>query len=325
VSGALQLGRPAPGTLKASALLVAVVLVAGGIVTAIGGTAAGLVVGLASGSAMTFGTVMSTRSAAAVTLLLGVAAALGAAVSEDPWASGIAVGAITLASAAASTYSSGMLMLAPLITLVFAVSDRGMPWWLAGLWGVIGGLIGLGIAALMRYGKHPPRPLPWAIAWRHAVVLAVAAGGATAVAELLGLQYGFWVAVTMLVALRPAPEERGALVVPRVVGTLLGAVLAALVVLLLPADLVLVAAIGFLVALAAYAMSGNYFLQTLFLTPMLLLFVSHGDDPGATVELTLVRVLFTAIGAVLVVLLVWLMARWDERAGLVGAATGDDG
>jgi hypothetical protein len=25
------------------------------------------------------------------------------------------------------------------------------------------------------------------------------------------------------------------------------------------------------------------------------------------------------------VLLVWLMARWDERAGLVGAATGDDG
>lgn len=45
------------------------------------------------------------------------------------------------------------------------------------------------------------------------------------------------------------------------------ALIALVVVWLLPQDLLLVAAFVFLVVLAAYAMSGNYFMQTMFLTP----------------------------------------------------------
>lgn len=310
----LRFGRPAPGTLRASTALIAVVLLTGGAATLIGGPAAGLVVGLASGSAMGFGTVMSTRAAAALTLVLGAAAALGAAVSGNPWLSGLAVGVTVLATAPATAHSAGMLMLAPLMTLVFAVTDRGFAWWQAAVWGIVGGLVGLATAALLRYGRRPPAPVPWAIAWRHAVVLALAASASITLAGLLGLPHGYWVTVTLLVALRPIPEERDAYVGPRIAGTLLGAAVAIAVVLLVPSSLLLAAAFAFLVALAAYAMSGNYFMQTLFLTPALLVFMTLGDTSAATIGLTLGRVLYTIIGALLVGLIAWGMHRWDDRA-----------
>ncbi len=312
--GALRFTWPAPGTLKASASLVAVILVVGVAVTMVGGTSAGLVVGLAAGSAMTFGTVMPTRVAVVVTVGLGAAAALGAAVNGEPWLSGIAVGIAALASAPANAYSAGMLMLAPLITLVFAVTDRGFTWWQAGIWGLVGGLLGLLIARVMKYGRQPPKPLPWAVAWRHAVVLALAAGGSVVVVEALGLTRGYWIAVTILVALRPAPQERRAFIGPRVAGTLVGGLIAVLVVAVVPPDLILIIAIGFLIALAAYAMSQDYFMQTMFLTPMLLLFMTYGEPEDATLELTLVRVAYTLIGALLVAVIAWAMHRTDQRS-----------
>lgn len=251
-----------------------------------------------------------------VTVVLGAAAALGAAVSEQPWLSGLAVGVTALATAPANAYSAGMLMLAPLITLVFAVTDRGLAWWQAGFWGVVGGLVGLGVARFLKYGKHPPKPLPWNTAWRHAIVLALAAGGSIAIAELIGEPHAYWVTVTLLVALRPIPDERSAYAWPRIAGTLLGALLAVILVLLLPANLLMLAAIGCLLALAAYAMSANYFMQTVFLTPMLLLFMTSGDPAASAIELTLGRVFYTLIGAALVALLAWGMTRWDQRAAI---------
>lgn len=301
--------------------LIAVVLFAGGAATLIGGTAAGLVVGLASGSAMGFGTVMPVRAAAAVTLVLGAAAGLGAAVAGDPWLSGLAVGVSVLATAPATAYSAGMLMLAPLITLVFAATERGFTWWQAGTWGVAGGLVGLAIAAIMKYGRRPPTPVTWALAWRHAAVLALAAAASIILADLLRLPHGYWVTVTLLVALRPIPEERDAYVGPRIAGTLLGAGVAIVIVLLIPSGLLLAAAFAFLVALAAYAMSGNYFMQTVFLTPALLVFMSQGDTKGTAIGLTLGRVIYTIIGALLVGLIAWGMQRWDDRLRTSSADT----
>jgi uncharacterized membrane protein YccC len=157
---------------------------------------------------------------------------------------------------------------------------------------------------------------------RHAVVLAVAAGGSVAVAELLGLEHGYWVAVTLLVVLRPAPAARGALIGPRITGTLAGAALALALVWLLPADLLLLAAFGFLIALAAYAMSGNYVMQTLLLTPMLMVFLTVGQASDTTVQLTAGRVFYTLLGATAAAGLAWGLDRWDRRSGLLTATDG---
>jgi hypothetical protein len=315
-ASSVRFTRPDRGTLKASAVLIGIVLVPGFLASAIGGITASVTVGLCSGAAMSFGTLMSARVAAAVTLALGAAAALGSLAAGDPWLSGLAVAVALLLTAPANAYSAGMLMMAPILTMVFAVTERGWPWWQAGAWGVVGGLVGLAIALLMRFGRRPPQPIPRPLAWRHAVVVAVAAGASTVVAELLQLPHGYWVAVTLMVVLRPVAGERRAYVRQRLAGTLAGAVVALVIVWLLPADLLLVAAFASLVLLAAYAMSGSYFMQTLFLTPMLLIFLSVEDEAGATVALTFERVVFTVVGVVLAVGLAVVMERWDERSGL---------
>jgi hypothetical protein len=312
----LRLTLPEPGTLKASAVLIAVVLVPGFAASAIGGITASVAVGLCAGAAMSFATVMPLRMAAVVTLALGGAAALGAAVAGDPWLSGLAVGVSLLLTAPANAYSAGMLMMAPILTMVFAVTDRGWPWWQAAAWGVIGGLVGLAIARLMQFGRRPPQPIAWALAWRHAVVVAAAAGASIVVAELLDLPHGYWVAVTLMVVLRPVAGERRSYLRQRLAGTLAGAALALVVVWLVPAELLIVTAFGALVLLAAYAMSGSYLMQTLFLTPMLLIFLSVEDEAGATVALTVERVVFTIVGVAMAVVLAVVMERWDERSGL---------
>jgi MFS family permease len=315
----LRLVRPDPGTLKASAFLIAVVLVPGAIAQAVGGLNASVTVGLCSGAAMSFGTLMRARTAALVTLALGAAAAAGALVAGYPWLSGLVVCLAIVLTAPANAYSAGMLMMAPILTMVFAVTERGWPWWRAGMWGVIGGLIGLAIALVMKFGQRPRQPLPRALAWRHAIVLGVAVGVAIVAAELLGLGHGYWVAVTLIVVLRPVPGERRDYVRQRLAGTLLGAAVALAVVWLLPTSLLLPAAFVFLVVLASYAMSDNYFMQTLFLTPMLLIFLSADGAAQVTVELTLQRVAFTVVGVLLAAGLAWTMERWDERSGLVTA------
>lgn len=314
---AIRFTAPDPGTLKNSAILIVIVLIPGVIASVIGGVTASVAVGLSSGAAMKYGTVMRARTAVLTTLVLGAAAAAGAAVAGNAWLAGLAVGLMVLLTAPANAYSAGMLMMAPILTMVFAVTDRGWPWWQAGIWGIIGGLVGLGIAAVMKFGQRPPEPMPRRLAWRHAIVLSIAVALSTAVAELLNLDHGYWVAVTLIVVLRPVPGERLEYVQQRLAGTLTGAAIALLAVLALPQDWLLVTAFVFLVVLAAYAMSGNYFMQTMFLTPMLLLFLSAGAETEVTVELTIERVLFTVIGVIVAAGLAWGMARWDERSGLV--------
>lgn len=294
--------------------LIVVVVAVGLLAQAVGGTTASIAVGLSAGSAMTFGTFLPTRAAVAVTLVLGAAAALGAAVSGQPWLSGAAVALMVLVTAPATAYSAGILMLAPLLTMLFAVTDRGFPWWLAGLWGIVGGLVGLAIAALMGFGKAPPRPLPWALAWRHAVVLAIAVGISIVAAEVLATEHAYWVAVTLLVALRPVPGERMSYAIQRIWGTLAGSLIALVTIWLAPSGWLMIAAFVYLVTLAAYAMSGNYFMQTMFLTPMLMIFLTSGADKEATVELTLGRVYYTIIGVLLAAALTYLMAVLDRRA-----------
>ena len=157
---AIRFAAPDPGTLKNSAILIVIVLIPGMIASAIGGITASVTVGLCSGAAMSFGTLMRPRAAALTTLLLGAAAAAGALVEGNVWLSGLAVGLAIVLTAPANAYSAGMLMMAPILTMVFAVTDRGWPWWQAGLWGVIGGLVGLGIA---RGDEVRPAPTPAAV------------------------------------------------------------------------------------------------------------------------------------------------------------------
>ena len=154
------------------------------------------------------------------------------------------------------------------------------------------------------------------MAWRHAVVLGVLSAATMYWALANNISHGYWIAVTLVVALRPLPEQRADTLRGRLLGTLLGAVIAFVVIVTLPVWLgALVAAIC-LVLLAAYSMSGDYFMQTLFLTPMLLIFATLGDE-NKGITYTGERVFFTIVGVAVGVVALVVLDRWD-RAALAG-------
>lgn len=312
--------KPKPGTMKFAAILLIAIMIPSSIATAIGGQYAGMAFGIAAGFVMAVAPMSRTGPALASAALAAGLAAVSNLAGDSP----SAIAALTLVSALllglTNQYSAGLMTLAPIIVIIFGPGPVQLEWWQAGLWTLIGGLAGLLLVVVLKF-KAPPRPVPSAVAWRHAIVLGVLSAGAMYWALTNGISHGYWVAVTIIVALRPLPRERGDTLRDRLLGTLLGALIAVPVVLFLPLPVATGFAALFLFLLATYAMGGSYFMQTLFLTPMLLIFASLGDtDRGVT--LTIERVYYTIIGIGIGVIAAYLLDRWDRRESDSTADTG---
>lgn len=317
--------RLAPGSLKVGLFLLVLLAIPGAVATTFGGQAASMAVGLAAGCALAAGSVLDARRTAALVLLLGVVAGAGAAVSGDPLPAAAVVGLATLLVGLANSWSVGSFALAPILAVVFAAVDRGLPWQAAALWSVFGGVVGVLVLKILKV-KESPQPLPPRLAWRHAVVLALAAAATLWFTLDRALPHGYWIPVTLLVALRPLPAERRGILADRLWGTLVGAAIALVAAIALPPPITQIVAVGCLVLVAGYGVSRHYFLQTVFLTPMLLLFATAGDDEQA-VTFTTERVLFTVAGVLLGAVLIALLAWWDAADAATAppaAASGPD-
>lgn len=299
-----------PGSFTTAIFLLFALGIPGTIASVVGGTGAGMAVGVAGGSALAFSSVSGNRIAVPLAVLVGMAGAAGAAVEGQPLLAALLIAATTLLVGAANQLSIGMLALVPVLAAVFASADRGLSWWAAGGWSLFGAVCGLVLLRVMK-GRTDPVPLDSRHAWRHSIVLAATCGLTFYFALAWSLPHGYWITLTLLVALRPLPEERREILSDRLWGTLLGAVGALIVALLLPPLAAQLVALVCLALLGGYAVSGNYFLQTLFLTPMLLLFATAGDDSGA-LSFTVERVLFTIVGVAIGAALVAVLALWDR-------------
>lgn len=126
------------------------------------------------------------------------------------------------------------------------------------------------------------------------------------------IPHGYWIAVTVLMAQRPLPEERRDTLNGRLVGTFLGAISALLAVVFRPLWAALIVAVLSLFFLIGYTLGGAYIMQALTLTPMLLIFSSLGDlDRG--LELTAERVGFTVVGIAAAAVVALVLLHWEQR------------
>lgn len=308
--------RPVSGTPKGAAILLIAIMIPSAIVTTTAGQSAGFAFGIASGVAMAVAPFANnTGVAIAATVTAGLAAASTIA-HESPWQiAGLMLVAAVL-MAVVNQRSAGLLGLTPIIVILFGPGPIDLTSWESAVWVLAGALVGLLVARMMKF-EAPRHPVRTAVAWHHAIVLGVLSAAAMYWSLANDVSHGYWIAVTVVVALRPLPEERRDTLEGRLLGTLGGAAIALLVAFTLPTWAAAVVALVCLYLLATYAMGGNYFMQTLFLTPMLLLFASLGDE-DKSLTLTAERVTFTVIGAVLVVVAAVLLRRWD------GPATGQE-
>lgn len=159
---------------------------------------------------------------------MGIAAALAAAsnvAGHTPWAIAILMMLSAVLMAAINLRSAGLMALAPIIVIVFGPGPIHLSWWQAAIWTALGGVVGLAVTRWLGF-QAPLRPIPGRIAWPHALVLGCLSAAAMYWALTNGISHGYWVAVTIVVALRPLPEERKDTLVGRVVGTIGGAVIA---------------------------------------------------------------------------------------------------
>jgi uncharacterized membrane protein YccC len=166
--------------------------------------------------------------------------------------------------------------------------------------------------ALLRRALHPASPT-----FRHAVRLAVAVPVAALLAQWWGLPRGYWLPFAVVVVLRPDYSTLYSRGIGRVIGTLVGAVGAALVVSALHPDPALNTFLVALFAWLSYATwSAGFSASVAAMTALILTLLTSGSaDPFST---ALDRLLEVSLGAV-IAWLAYLVWPTPPRAGVVAA------
>lgn len=161
--------------------------------------------------------------------------------------------------------------------------------------------------AIVRANLEPGSAVVW-----HAVRLAVLVAGSDALARALGLDRGYWVALTLLVVLRPdfgATLQRASF---RTVGTIVGLLLATVLVHYVPGgdwwEVALVAAFAFAMRLSGPA---NVAPTAVALSGLVVLLLQIQGIAARTTLLD--RGVATVVGGVLAVLALLLLPSWERQ------------
>jgi hypothetical protein len=136
---------------------------------------------------------------------------------------------------------------------------------------------------------------------RFTVRLMVCVGVAAVFSEVLPLQRSYWVVLTVAVVLKPDFGSVFARAVQRGLGTVTGAVLGAVIIVVVPYGPWLLIPFGLLAALLPYGRSRNYGLMAVFLTPLVVVLIDL-LAPGGW-RLAEERLVDTLIGCAIVLLI----------------------
>jgi uncharacterized membrane protein YccC len=141
-----------------------------------------------------------------------------------------------------------------------------------------------------------------------AVRLMASIGVAAVLSETLALRRSYWVVLTVAIVLKPDFGSVFARAVQRGAGTVLGAVLGAVILTLVPHGPWLLLPFGILAALLPYGQARNYGLLATFLTPLVVVLIDLLVPAGW--HLALARLLDTLLGCAVVLLIGY--APWPQ-------------
>ena len=173
-----------------------------------------------------------------------------------------------------------------------------------------------------RFGPRPKRFDPiaeirnnWSLrssSFRHALRLGVATAIAGLIASAIHLVRGYWIPMTVVIVLKPNFGGTLERAVQRIIGTVLGALVAAVLLLVLTNPWLLLAALAIL-AFATFALRNrSYTLFSLALTPMVMLMLDIAHPISVTDSF--LRIAHTIIGSFLALLSGYLLfPMWESR------------
>jgi uncharacterized membrane protein YccC len=134
--------------------------------------------------------------------------------------------------------------------------------------------------------------------WTFAVRLMTSIGAAALLSEVIPILRSYWVVLTVALVLKPDFGSVFARALQRGIGTIVGAVLGAVILVLVPYGPLLLIPFVVLAALGPYGQKRNYGLYTTFLTPLVVLLIDLLVPIGW--HLALDRLLDTLLGCVVV-------------------------
>lgn len=111
------------------------------------------------------------------------------------------------------------------------------------------------------------------VAWTFTIRLMACMGVATVISEVLPLQRSYWVPLTVAIILKPDYGSVFARALQRGIGTIVGAVLGAVILVVVPFGPWLLLPFGVLAALLPYGKARNFGLSATFLTPLVVLLI----------------------------------------------------
>jgi hypothetical protein len=217
--------------------------------------------------------------------------------------------AACLVAGLASKISAGVFGVAPIVAAILTLDQPKMAALPTALVMLAVGLYVLGVVMLLKMHIEA-KPVPWDVAIRHAVVMAMACGVATGVASHYEWPKSYWLVMTLAIVLRPYAAESLTRNKQRILGTLLGAILAVLLS-PLPRPWQLAMAAVCMALMFAYLTLQNYVLQVAFMTPMVIFLVSTGTVSD-TFYFDGLRVLYTVAACVAGGLVALFLARQES-------------
>lgn len=250
----------------------------------------------------------------AVPVALTGAVALG--VAGQPYSAAAFAALSCLLIAQGNMVVNGLLAGVPTIAAVFTcMPGRDAP--MMSAWMLAGGLLAVLVVHRFRNPQTPLVGVPGQVAWLHASVMAVLVGASVLLVLQFQLPHGYWIPMTMTIVLRPVRAETLTRSRQRVVGTLMGAVVAVALVLLVPPAVSLPAAAAMMILMLAYQLLGRYSQQVMCMTPFVVLVGAKGVQADA-LELALQRVLETLLAVVIAGLAAMALARYQDSQGASG-------
>ena len=118
------------------------------------------------------------------------------------------------------------------------------------------------------------------IAWEFTLRLTICTGAAAILSEVLPLQRSYWLVLTVGIILKPDYGSVFARALQRGIGTVIGAVLGAVILIEVPYGPWLLLPFGVLAALLPYAKARSFGLAAVFLTPLVVLLIDLLDIGG---------------------------------------------
>jgi uncharacterized membrane protein YccC len=158
------------------------------------------------------------------------------------------------------------------------------------------------------------------IAWTFTIRLVVCTGVAAVISEVLPLQRSYWVVLTVAIILKPDYGSVFARALQRGIGTVLGALLGAAILALVPYGPLLLIPFGILSALLPYGKAKNFGLSAVFLTPFVVLLVDLLTYGGW--RLAEDRAIDTVLGSAIVLLVGYAPWPVSWQAHLPGQFAG---